>query len=206
MHEYGEISIRELVSGDFEIWAKCKETHGLLAFDAQQIYHWGGNPIPIQDWEGAETGTAPTAGSEIFNSSTDTPNFYFDGVGGAIEIAGTPLVSALPPKTTAVTENGASTPVAASTWTNSLNQTNGPYVLYLVQNTDTTPCKFRIYADGDLVWESPSLLGTGGVDTGPGSALNVAPIFCRSELRIDVWASIGTTLDHVYVYHTMAFD
>jgi hypothetical protein len=178
----------------------------MIAVDAETIYHWGGNPIPIQEWEGALQGTAPTDGTEIFNSSTDTPNFYFDGVGGAIEIGGTPVVAALPPRTTAVTQSLAGTPVAPSTWTNSLNQTNGPYVLYLVQNVDITACKFRIYADGDLVWESPSLLYTNDVDTGPGSALNVAPIFCRSALRIDVWASAPVTLDHLYIYHTMAFD
>jgi hypothetical protein len=122
-----------------------------------------------------------------------------------ITVGSLPGASELP-RTTAVTEDTGSTVVAASTWTSSLSVSSGPYVLSLVQNTDTTSCKFRISADGTSVWTSPSYLTTNQVDTGPGSALNVAPIFCRTSLLIEVFAASATTLDHTYVYHTMSYS
>ena len=91
--DYGDIIIRELVGGDFEVWAKVTASHGQMKLRAMRVYHWTAEADVITDWEGAATTTAPTDGTEVWNSSTATPQFLFHGQYNKIEMSGAYVIA-----------------------------------------------------------------------------------------------------------------
>jgi hypothetical protein len=113
------------------------------------------------------------------------------------------------PSTTAVTRHGAANAVAGYSYYTIVDLSAGPYMVCLIMNNDSIESmRFRVTCDGTVTWLSPSNILIGQVDTGPGAALNVAPIFARKSLKIEKYNPYSTTktLTHLLVYHTLSFN
>ncbi len=83
-------------TGDTEVWLMTLSQHSRIGVRAWTQYHWNTEPNILTDWETDLSSTGPTAAgtySKVWDQTTATPNFLFDGNGSKIEVDGTPLIS-----------------------------------------------------------------------------------------------------------------